>query len=317
MSADRSQSSNGKNVKDPLRNKAVSAPQAALAIVHEDDLGMCHGANQAFWDLTRSGICTSGSVMVPCPWFSEIADMQARDSTLDIGVHLTLNSEMTFYRWGPLTRAGKASGLVDGDGFFWRSVSETRRHADLGAVEEELRAQIDRALASGIDVTHLDAHMGAAISPEFVRLYVRLGIDYDVPVLLTRSYAQYDPRYNLGRLDDEEPLREAAALAERHGMAIADRVLETPFERPAGAADAFYAELIKRIAPGVNYMALHFNTAGDIEAIEAENPHIRAEEYAVFSGAAFQARLRQDCELAGMRPLRDAMRARTQGRARA
>ena len=48
-------------------------------VIHQDDVGMCHGANVAFVELSRAGAVTSGSVMVPCPWFSEIAEIAAAD----------------------------------------------------------------------------------------------------------------------------------------------------------------------------------------------------------------------------------------------
>src|SRR5215204_5549441 len=100
----------------------------AFLVVNIDDIGMCHGANVAFLELSRLGACDSGSVMVPCPWFLEIAEASTSDPSLRIGVHLTLNAEKEFYRWRPLTNPGRSSGLVDGDGFFWRSVPELRRN---------------------------------------------------------------------------------------------------------------------------------------------------------------------------------------------
>src|SRR5262245_12066653 len=91
-------------------------------VIHQDDVGMCHGANAAFLELARLGVVTSGSVMVPCPWFPEIAEAAANDPTLDVGVHLTLTAEKEHYRWGPLTGAS-AAGLTDADGYLWRDVS--------------------------------------------------------------------------------------------------------------------------------------------------------------------------------------------------
>src|SRR6185295_14012125 len=126
-----------------------------LVIAHADDIGMCHGANTAFAAVAGRGFITSGSVMVPCPWFREIAEMAASDAQFDLGVHLTLTSEWRHYRWRPLTGASKANGLVDDDGYMWRTARAAHDHAHLDAVEAELRAQIDAALAAGIDATHL------------------------------------------------------------------------------------------------------------------------------------------------------------------
>ena len=142
---------------------------ATRVVVHEDDVGMNHGANAAFAELFELGVCTAGSVMVPCPWFLEVAEMQAKNPRLDIGVHLVLTSEFRTYRWRPLTGASQASGLVDADGYFWRTANEARAHAHPDAVEAELRAQVDAAKAAGIDITHIDAHMFTALVPAIHR----------------------------------------------------------------------------------------------------------------------------------------------------
>jgi len=97
-------------------------------ILHIDDLAMCHGANRAFLDLARAGLVTSGSVMVPCPWFREIAEAASGDAALDLGVHLTLTSEWRHYRWRPISTTSRASGLIDGEGYFWRDVASLRAH---------------------------------------------------------------------------------------------------------------------------------------------------------------------------------------------
>ena len=100
---------------------------ARAVIPHVDDLGMCHGANRAFLDFARRGLVTCGSVMVPCPWFHEIAEAGAVDPSLDLGVHLTLTSEWEHYRWRPVSAVSRASGLIDPDGYFWRDVASLRR----------------------------------------------------------------------------------------------------------------------------------------------------------------------------------------------
>jgi predicted glycoside hydrolase/deacetylase ChbG (UPF0249 family) len=295
------------------REGALSVTPAEQAgvkqvVIHEDDLGMCHGANAAFLDLSQRGICTAGSVMVPCPWFLEIAAMQAEHPSLDIGVHLTLNAEKSFYRWRPLTRPSRAAGLTDQDGYAWKTVGELRRHAVLEAVEAELRAQIDGALSAGINVTHVDSHMGALLCPEFVELYARVALDYALPVLLTRTYADYDPRHNLGDLSDTAPLGRAAASVAAAGIALADQVLETPWTRQ-GSPQAAYGALMARMKPGLNFLALHFNAPGEIEAIEPKAAHIRTEEFALFQDANFTGPLLAGCETLGMRSFRDQLRA--------
>ena len=117
-------------------------------VIHEDDVGMSHGANMAFVELSKLGTCSSGSVMVPCPWFPEAAAIAKADPALDVGVHLTLTSEQTPYRWRPLTAPPRSAGMTDEQGYFWPDVPRARR-ADPVAVETELRAQIDTAARGG------------------------------------------------------------------------------------------------------------------------------------------------------------------------
>src|SRR5437660_816795 len=124
-------------------------------ILHVDDLAMCHGGNRAYLELAASGAVTCGSVMVPCPWFREIAEAAAADPGLDLGVHLTLTSEWQHYRWRPLSTTSRASGLIDDDGYFWRDVAGLRAHLVPEAAEAELRTQIEYASAAGRHPPHI------------------------------------------------------------------------------------------------------------------------------------------------------------------
>ncbi len=271
---------------------------------------MNHGANRAFVELSRLGTVTAGSVMVPCPWFVEIAEEAAADPSLDCGVHLTLNSEMTHYRWGPITRPGPASGLVDDHGYLWPDVVSVRRHAHPEAVEAEWRAQIDRALAAGIDVTHLDAHMGSALAPEWCERYVAVGIDYRVPVLITGTLGDYGPCNHLAGVD-EGPFDDAVVAARSAGMPVFDRVLETDFSRPRGRP-ADYRAVLGDLDAGLIYCAFHPNAPGgaEIEVIEPDQFHVRTDEYELFRTAGWKDWLEsRPYDPTTMRELRDGWRA--------
>jgi predicted glycoside hydrolase/deacetylase ChbG (UPF0249 family) len=283
-------------------------------VVHQDDVGMCHGANVAFLELTRRGIITSGSVMVPCPWFPEIAAAAAADPALDLGVHLTLTAEKERYRWGPISGPAPGDGLTDGDGYLWHDVASVRRHADPAAVAIELRSQIERALAAGIDVTHLDAHMGTALAPEFCGAYLALGVEYRLPILLTRTLHAYGPSVpHLVGVSDADYVAYATAAAE-HGLPLFDAVGETPWDRePSDPAEPVYRDLFSGLPAGLSFLALHPNAPGEIEAIEPESAHIRTAEYELFGDERFGAWVAglgdDSVELIGMRRLRDAYRA--------
>ena len=136
---------------------------AKLLILSCDDLGSCHAANVGVYQAIRDGQATCASIMMPAPWARHAASEYRQ--TDDIGVHLTLNAEHEMYRWGPLTHA---PSLLSGEGGFPRSLDDLWEHADSEEVFRELKAQITRAMAWGIDVTHLAPHLTAiTLRPEF------------------------------------------------------------------------------------------------------------------------------------------------------
>jgi chitin disaccharide deacetylase len=287
---------------------AVPRAERKRVIIHEDDVGMTHGANIAFVELSRLGTCSAGSVMVPCPWFPEAAEIASREPTLDLGVHLTLTCEQKPYRWRPLTNPPKSAGLTDDLGYFWPDVPAARKAA-VDAVEAELRAQIDIALAAGIDATHLDAHMGTALMPEFVALYRRLGREYRLPVLIVRDLGRYNPVSYAGPVN-AAPYDAEVAAARAEGEAIFDVVFETPWARRTDAATAYRA-IFAEIRPGLTYLSMHFNAPGDFEALTPDLAHIRSEEYALFRTPRIKEWAAEfDLEIIGMRGLRDELRGR-------
>ncbi|MCS7268989.1 MAG: polysaccharide deacetylase family protein [Geminicoccaceae bacterium] len=288
----------------------MSSPGNArrVLVAHLDDVGMCHGANRAMLELAGVGVVTCGSVMVPCPWFPEIAHAYRTRRDLDLGVHLTLTSEWQGYRWRPLIGVSRKSGLVDDEGYMWRNCVLLRRHVDPQAAEEEMRAQIEAALCAGIDVTHLDTHMGAAAVPELVDIYLRLGREYRLPVLLPREITSYLDRLKLGAVRPEL-YRERLAALEAEGAQFVDRFRMTPGV-PSSEADAAYRALVAELPPGVTFFSLHANAPGDIEAIVPDRAHWRTDEYRILADPDFAAFVRaQGIELAGMRVFRARLRA--------
>ena len=168
---------------------------ARLVIISCDDLGLCHAANVGVHRAMRDGAATCASLMVPAPWSRHAAAMYEPGD--DIGVHLTLNAEHANYRWGPITHA---PSLLSGDGGFPRSIDDLWEHADPEEVRRECRAQIERALAWGIDVTHLAPHLTAiTLRPEFFDVYLDMAVEF----------APADPP----AVDDHAPSRPASRSA--------------------------------------------------------------------------------------------------------
>src|SRR5438477_5677708 len=280
---------------------------ARVLVLHIDDVGMCHGSNIAFLELTRSHGVTCGSIMVPCPWFREIAAAAAGDRSLDLGVHLTLTSEWPHYRWGPLSTRSRASGLVDEHGYFPRNCVELRARLDVEAAEIEFRTQIDRALDAGIDVTHLDTHMGAALVPELVDIYVRLGLEYRLPILLPREIDSYIGVLRMGETTSGIYERIIAQLDARD-LSLFDRFRMTP-EPPGRDVEATYRTMIEMLPSGATFFALHCNAPGDIEAIVPPRAHWRTDEYRLFgSGAPMRWIADAGIRAIGMREVRDLWR---------
>lgn len=287
---------------------AASDRARRCVVIHEDDVGMTHGANTAFAELFALGTCSSGSVMVPCPWFPEAAEMANANRALDLGVHLTLTSEKRPYRWRPLTSPEKSAGLTDDLGYFWPDVPSVRRHAAPEAVEAELRAQIETALKAGIDATHLDAHMGTALCPEFVEIYLRLGIDYRLPILLVRDYNTFNPRSYSGPMSNER-YEAVLAQASSKNFPVFEIVYETPWQRTTDANTA-YRDMFSKIPEGLTFLSLHFNAPGDFEVVEPDYAHIRTDEYALFKTPLIAEWARDNgLEIIGMRGIRERLRS--------
>ena len=282
-------------------------PRNKTAILHLDDVGMCHGANVAYLHLFRSGCIDTGSVMVPCPWFPEIAAAARADRSLDLGVHLTLTSEWEGYRWRALSTSSRASGLVDDDGYLPRNCLELRARIVPEACEIELRIQIERALAAGIDATHLDTHMGAALVPELLQVYLKLGREYRLPVLLPRDLDAYLRVLRLGHVDPG-PYADALREIESSGAVVVDHFRMTPGV-PTAEADAAYRDLLATLPDGLTFVALHCNAPGDIECIIPPRAHWRTDEYRIFGSGIAKAWLAAaGITTTGYRAIRDRLK---------
>lgn len=218
-----------------LAERLGYGPDARLLIVTCDDLGSCHSANLGIYDCLNGGLATSASLMVPCPWAREAASRYRGE---DIGIHLTLNAEHDLYRWGPITHS---PSLLDGDGGFPRTVTDLWDHADLDEVRRECRAQIERAVYWGFDITFLSSHLDAmAMRPEFFDIAVDLALEFRLPMRLPGPEVERSAGF---------PLRQLAA---DEGILMPDHVVHGR----AGGRAAIERALLDT-PPGVIEVALH------------------------------------------------------------
>jgi predicted glycoside hydrolase/deacetylase ChbG (UPF0249 family) len=212
-------------------------------VIHADDLGMAHSVNRATFEALEKRWITSSSILVPCPWFAEVARFAAEHPDADLGIHLALNSEWTGYRWGPVSRADAVGSLLDKDGYLPLEETEVVGKAKPEQVERELHAQIDRAKSAGIGLSHLDSHMATLFrSPALLNVYLKMGPAYNLPLLLERTGAD----------------RSAWALSGAQPDALVDRVisLDAP-GAPAAEWPAAYEKLLSPLPPGVYELIVH------------------------------------------------------------
>lgn len=274
-----------------LTERLGYAADATLVIISCDDLGSCHAANEGVLGALHHGVATCASLMVPAPWARDAA-MRCRP-TDDIGVHLTLNCEHDAYRFGPITHA---PSLQSGEGGFPRGVDDLWEHADPEEVLRECRAQIERAQAWGIDVTHLAPHLTAiTLRPEFFDVYLELACEFRLPVRLPSTITAEQAGFPFRRLAAEE------------GVLFPDHF---DHDWRAGSRERVY-RAIEGLQPGVT--EIHVQPAIDTPEVRAITPSAAewVDDYNLITG---DARLRHLLDasgaiLIGYRALRDAMRA--------
>jgi len=214
-----------------------------LLIVHGDDLGMAHSINAASIKAFETGLVSSGSIMVPCPWLSEIAAYAHSHPQADLGLHLTVTSEWSLYRWGPVLGKDRVPSLLDSSGYFYSLESEAAAHIDVKEAEAEVRAQIARARALGIQPTHLDSHMGTLYqSKALFEILLRVARENKLPVRVSRQmFASASFLPSILQPDD---------------VVIDSIVSIEPSVTPEGWSK-YYTDVIKSLPPGVTEMVVH------------------------------------------------------------
>lgn len=175
---------------NPVLKKLGFSNDDRVIIIHTDDIGMCQASVDAFAEMVDFGLISSGAVMVPCPWFLEAAQYAVAHPEADLGAHMTLTSEWETYRWGPISTRDPKSGLMDEQGYFHKKSEGVWQNADPEAAINELDQQIQRALQAGMDLTHIDTHMGSVAHPAIIPGYVQLAVKYGLPPMIPRMTAE-------------------------------------------------------------------------------------------------------------------------------
>lgn len=226
-----------------------------LAIIHTDDIGMCQASVDAFAELWDFGLISSGAVMVPCPWFLKAAEYARAHPDVDLGVHLTLTSEWKSYRWGPVSTRDPRSGMIDPEGFFYPTTAEAREHGDPDFVQAEMAAQVQRAIAMGMQPTHIDTHMGTVAHPKFIRGYVRVALQYRLPPMIFRMD---EAGWMAAGLDAQTAAMAVAVTRqlEEIGVPLLDHLLGLDLGQPDNRLETAKAAFAS-LQPGITHFIIH------------------------------------------------------------
>jgi predicted glycoside hydrolase/deacetylase ChbG (UPF0249 family) len=283
-----------------LAERLGYARDAILLIVNGDDVGVSHAANRATIDSLERGLMTSATIMVPAPWFPEIAEYARTHPQASFGLHLVHTSEWKGFRWGPVSGRTVVPGLVDPQGYLWPDIKSVYAHATPVEASTEAKAQIRKALAAGIDVTHLDSHMGALqFSEPYFQVYRELAREFNLPI----------------RMGSQATLA-AFGAGHQRGQLQADGIVTPDFliygeRKPAEPVDAYWHRMLEGLGPGVTELYIHAALAGDEMKAITNSWQERAREYELFTTEpSIRALLeRKGVKRISYRALRDLQRA--------
>lgn len=253
-------------------------PDSKLLIIHADDLAVAHSEDSASFDALDKHAVTSASIMVPCPWLTEVAAYAKNHPDADMGLHLTLTSEWKTYRWGPVESKDMVPSLLDPSGYLWPDTPQAPGALKPAEVEHEIRAQIERANALGIHPTHLDSHMGVLFArPDLFAIYVKVAREYKLPFLA--FIASDTPTQLSSVLSDKDILLNSVVIA-------------NPSIRPADW-NTFYTNAIKNLKPGVTEIIVHLgHDDAELQAVTVDHPDYgsawRQRDYDVVTSPEFK-----------------------------
>ena len=272
---------------------------ARLLIINADDFGMCHDENEATIIGLTEGLFTSSTIMTPCPWFEEAAKFARNAPKADLGVHLTLNSEWARYKWGPVLGRTDVPSLTDESGYLWPNISSVFAHDRLDEVEIELQAQIEKAIAAGIQLTHLDCHMGPLhLRADYHHIYMRLALDFRLPIRI-------NSRSMMRQLGMDEILH----ALDLSGIFYPDDFIHHGRRNP-DETEAFWTGVIRNLKPGISEIYCHPALARDeLKACARDWPQ-RQRDFEFFTSEKTRQLIKDEgIQLIGYRALRDAMQS--------
>ena len=292
---------------NPALRKLGFSENDRVALIHTDDIGMCHASVTAFQALWEAGAITCGATMVPCGWSNAAADYCRANPEVDMGVHATLTSEWHAYRWAPMTDGAVSGGLTDEEGRFHKTSQAVANSAEPAAVKVELEAQMARAHAAGINVTHMDTHMGSVMHGPLFEVYADIALANGVPPFSLRLSKE---QWAMGGYaeDTVETIWARTRAMEAEGVPIMDRILSVTLSDEKDRAEKTKAAL-SGIRPGqMSYFILH--PSHDTPELRGLCPDWRsrvADLNIFLSGEIFEHLKKENIHLVGYKDLKALM----------
>lgn len=226
-----------------------------VVILHVDDAGMSHGSNLGVMQSMTEGIATSFSIMMPCPWVPALMEWIKKNPTVDAGLHLTMTSEWKKYRWGPVAGKAAVPGLVDEQGCLWHSVPQVVASASPDEIEKEIRAQIDRAEKFGLEITHLDSHMGTLFArADYFERFLKVGIEKQIPILAVGGHMTHTMVENGAAATALKPLAPKIWAA---GLPVIDDLHTGVTSWKPDVKKERVMKLIRELKPGITEILFH------------------------------------------------------------
>ncbi|MCY4779412.1 polysaccharide deacetylase family protein [Sphingobacterium sp. UT-1RO-CII-1] len=274
---------------------------AKLLIINNDDAGMCYSSNQGTILGMENGLLSSATIMFTCDWSPAMVKYALENPKKSFGVHLTLTSEWKGYKWGSVAPSSEVSSLLDENGKLWAGVRDVYKHAKPEEAYLEGKAQIQKALDYGLDITHIDSHMGTfQLHPKYLEKYIQLAVDFNLPLRMA-SQSTHE-RFKMGDLRN---------ICEKKGLIFPDFLVYEELENYNSTdVESFWVNIINNLSVGVTELYLHASTESDELKAITNSWKKRAEELNAFtSSEAVRNALKQNnVHIISYRELRDLQR---------
>ncbi|MHA1671336.1 MAG: polysaccharide deacetylase family protein [Promethearchaeota archaeon] len=279
-------------------------PSDKVVIFHIDDMGFSHSANLGAFECLDFGLASCGSIITTAPWFLEAASLYKKNPKYDIGVHLTLTCEYDLYRWRALSSVDPATGLLDSEKSLWRTMEEAIQNITPSAAESEMRMQIQRAIDAGINITHIDSHMGSVMDPKFIMIYLKLAREFKVAPFLPRVSEEELVTIGLG--DKVDLYMKLFTNLEESGVPILDHLVIDTLG-PQTNKIKYYCRRFSKIEPGLTHFLFHpAKMSPELQAITPDSASWRNKDYEAFTNLRLKGCAEEnDLHVIGYREIRD------------